>query len=79
MVREVEVVAAERSGHPIGNPDQRRPIEIGSDAWIHAGMEERILGEANGAIHPGQGYWDMPNTRKARPWKGKAWKGWTEA
>ena len=43
VVGEVEVVAAERIGHPGGDPDQRRALHVRPHARIHARANDRVL------------------------------------
>ena len=46
VVREVEVVATERVVHPLGNAQERRPVDVGSDAGVESRMDDRALAES---------------------------------
>ena len=41
VVGEVQVVAAEAVRQPVGRPDQRRPLDVGADARVQAGVDDQ--------------------------------------
>ena len=49
VVGEVQVVGAQRVGDPVGNPDERGPLDVLADARVQLGSDDRRIGQP---LHP---------------------------